>query len=81
FFENSALNTVISNAKDRSTKINFCFLLSGVRGNDGRVHSAWNHLEAFLELVFERYKLPVKQVQMQAILDGRDSGIHSSITK
>ena len=81
FFENSALNTVISNAKERSTKINFCFLLSGVRGNDGRVHSAWNHLEAFLELVFERYKLPVKQVQMQAILDGRDSGIHSSITK
>ena len=81
FFENSALNSVISNAKKRTAKINFCFLLSGVGGNDGRVHSAWNHLEAFLKLVFERYKLPTSQVQMQAILDGRDSGIHSSIKK
>lgn len=81
FFENSALNSVISNAKQRTAKINFCFLLSGVGGNDGRVHSAWNHLEAFLKLVFERYKLPTSQVQMQAILDGRDSGIHSSIKK
>ena len=81
FFENAALNSVISNAKKRTAKINFCFLLSGVGGNDGRVHSAWNHLEAFLKLVFERYKLPTSQVQMQAILDGRDSGIHSSIKK
>ena len=81
FFENSALNSVISNAKKRTAKINFCFLLSGVGGNDGRVHSAWNHLEAFLKLVFERYKLTASQVQMQAILDGRDSGIHSSIKK
>jgi len=81
FFENRALNAVIGKAKKRSAKINFCFLLSGVGGDDGRVHSAWNHLEAFLKLVFEIYELPASQVQMQAILDGRDSDIHSSINK
>ena len=79
FFKNTALNTVISEAKNRGAKVNFCFLLSGAAGGDGRVHSAWNHLEAFCELIFGRHNMTTQQVQMQAILDGRDSAVHSSI--
>ena len=79
FFDNPALNAVVSNAKERGATINFCFLLSGVGGADGRVHSAWNHLEAFLELVFDRHGVPPEKVQMQAILDGRDSAVDGSI--
>ncbi len=79
FFENPEFNSTITSAKERGATINFCFLLSGVGGADGRVHSAWNHLEAFLELVFGRHKIAPEQVQMQAILDGRDSAINSSI--
>lgn len=78
FFNNPALNTVISEAKSRGANVNFCFLLSGAAGGDGRVHSAWNHLEAFCELIFDRHKMAAQQVQMQAILDGRDSAVHSS---
>lgn len=79
FFENPEFNSTIASAKERGATVNFCFLLSGVGGADGRVHSAWNHLEAFLELVFARHKIAPEQVQMQAILDGRDSAINSSI--
>jgi 2,3-bisphosphoglycerate-independent phosphoglycerate mutase len=79
FFDNPELNAVIKAAKDRGAVINFCFLLSGVGGGDGRVHSAWNHLEAFLELVFKRLGVVPDHVQMQAILDGRDSAADSSI--
>ena len=79
FFDNPELNAVIEAAKDRGAVINFCFLLSGVGGGDGRVHSAWNHLEAFLELVFTRHGVAPDHVQMQAILDGRDSAADSSI--
>jgi len=79
FFDNPELNAVIKAAKDRGAVINFCFLLSGVGGGDGRVHSAWNHLEAFLELVFTRLGVVPDHVQMQAILDGRDSAADSSI--
>ena len=79
FFDNPELNAVIKAAKDRGAVINFCFLLSGVGGGDGRVHSAWNHLEAFLELVFVRHSVAPEHVQMQAILDGRDSAVDSSI--
>jgi 2,3-bisphosphoglycerate-independent phosphoglycerate mutase len=79
FFENPALNAVITRAKQRNATINFCFLLSGVGGADGRVHSAWNHLEAFLELVFAHHGISPEKVQMQAILDGRDSAVDSSI--
>ncbi len=81
FFENAALNETITNAKARDSKINFCFLLSGVGGGDGRVHSAWNHLEAFCELVFARHAVAPSKVQMQAILDGRDSAIDGSTEK
>jgi len=79
FFDIPELNSVIKAAKDRCSVINFCFLLSGVGGADGRVHSAWNHLEAFLELVFVRQGVAPENVQMQAILDGRDSAVDSSI--
>ena len=79
FFENPAFNRTITRAKERGSTINFCFLLSGVGGGDGRVHSAWNHLEAFLELLFVRHGISPKKVQMQAILDGRDSAANSSI--
>lgn len=81
FFENPALNSTISKAKERGAAINFCFLLSGVGGADGRVHSAWNHLEALLELLFDRHAISPDNVQMQAILDGRDSAVNSSIVE
>jgi 2,3-bisphosphoglycerate-independent phosphoglycerate mutase len=79
FFDNPALNGVISRAHEKNKTINFCYLLSGVGGGEGRVHSAWNHLEAFLELVFVRHGFEPGKVQMQAILDGRDSAVDSSI--
>ena len=79
FFDNPALNSVLSRAKSRGATVNFCYLLSGVGGGEGRVHSAWNHLEAFMELVFDRHGFDPSSVQMQAILDGRDSAIDSSI--
>lgn len=79
FFENPALNETISKAKENGATINFCFLLSGVGGGDGRVHSAWNHLEALLKLLFDRHQISPGKVQMQAILDGRDSAVNSSI--
>ena len=81
FFDNPALNGVISRAKERNRTINFCILLSGVGGGDGRVHSAWNHLEAFCELIFARHSVPPENVQMQAILDGRDSAPDSSVVE
>lgn len=81
FFDNPALNDVISRAKERNAKINFCYLLSGFGGGEGRVHSAWNHLEAFAELVFSRHGVDPANVQMQAILDGRDSATDSSIVR
>jgi 2,3-bisphosphoglycerate-independent phosphoglycerate mutase len=80
FFRNEALNSAIDSAKHRGGAVNFCFLLSGTVGGDGRVHSAWNHLEAFLRLVFEVHHLPPARVRMQAILDGRDCPPRSSIT-
>ncbi|MFL2664386.1 MAG: alkaline phosphatase family protein [Dehalococcoidia bacterium] len=79
FYENSNLNSCINKAIQNNTKINFSFLLSGTKGSNGRVHSAWNHLEAFLKLVFIQHKLPPEKLQMQAILDGRDSGNFSSV--
>ena len=81
FFNNPAFNSTLTAAKERGATVNFCFLLSGVGGGDGRVHSAWNHLEAFLELIFGQHNFAPDQVQMQAILDGRDSAIHSSIVE
>lgn len=73
FFENRQMVSAIKGALEAGRNVNFCFLLSGIRGSDGRVHSAWNHLEAFCELVFERIGVPPDRVRMQAILDGRDA--------
>ena len=79
FFENPKLLTAINGALDAGGNINFCFLLSGIRGSDGRVHSAWNHLEAFCDLVFERIGVSPERVRMQAILDGRDAPAKGSM--
>ena len=43
------------------------------------MHSAWNHLEAFCELVFKRIGVPPDRVRMQAILDGRDAPARGSL--
>jgi 2,3-bisphosphoglycerate-independent phosphoglycerate mutase len=79
FFRNPALLDAVRAGIASGSAINFCFLLSGTRGDDGRVHSAWNHLEAFLDLVFARVKADPARVKMQAILDGRDAPPRSSI--
>ncbi len=79
FFQNASMRDTLEQAKRQNTNINFCFMLSGISGSDGRVHSAWNHLEAFLSLVFTEIGLPPCRVRMQAILDGRDCPERSSL--
>ena len=81
FFENRALRTAIERGAKSGSALNVAFMLSGTGGSDGRVHSAWNHLEAFLELVFERMGLRPGQVRIQAILDGRDSPPTASLER
>ncbi len=79
FFKIPILRKTIEEALNDGRNINFCFLLSGIRGSDGRVHSAWNHLEAFCNLIFSRVGAPPHRVRMQAVLDGRDAPAHGSI--
>lgn len=79
FYENRQLNDAIDTAVVRHKNINLTFLLSGITGAEGRVHSAWNHLEAMLDLLFVRRELPPRQVHIQAILDGRDAPAHGSL--
>ena len=79
FFENENLLTTIRCALSSGNNVNFCFLLSGLGGSDGRVHSDWNHLEAFCELLFGRLRIPSERVRMQAILDGRDAPSRGSL--
>ena len=79
FYENQHLNDAIDTAIARRKCVNLIFLLSGITGAEGRVHSAWNHLEAMLDLLFVRRELPPRQVQIQAILDGRDAPAHGSL--
>jgi 2,3-bisphosphoglycerate-independent phosphoglycerate mutase len=79
FFENAALVAAVRAGTAPGGVLNFCFLLSGTRGDDGRVHSAWNHLEAICELVFARHRADPARVRMQAILDGRDVPSRSSL--
>ena len=81
FFENPVLRAAIEDGARPGSALNAVFMLSGTGGSDGRVHSAWNHLEAFLELVFERMGLRPGQVRIQAILDGRDSPPYASIKR
>ena len=79
FYENAKMLNAIDGALASGGNVNFCFLLSGIRGSDGRVHSAWNHLEAFCELLFTKIGVPPSKVRMQAILDGRDAPAHGSL--
>jgi len=79
FFQNEALLQALSEVQQRGSSLDICFLLSGEYGNDGRVHSAWNHLEALLEAVFVRAGLPPSRVRLEAITDGRDSPPYSSV--
>ncbi len=81
FFENRALRAAIEHGAKPGSALNVAFMLSGTGGSDGRVHSAWNHLEAFLELVFGRMGLRPSQVRIQAILDGRDSPPTASLDR
>ncbi len=79
FFENRVLRSAIEHGSKPGSALNVSFMISGTGGSDGRVHSAWNHLEAFLELVFARERLDPRQVRIQAILDGRDSPPRASL--
>ena len=81
FFENRVLRAAIEHGAKPGSALNVAFMLSGTGGSDGRVHSAWNHLEAFLELVFARVGLRPSQVRIQAILDGRDSPPKASLER
>ena len=81
FFDNRVLRAAVEHGAKPGSALNVSFMLSGTGGRDGRVHSAWNHLEAFLELVFERIGLSPNQVRIQAILDGRDSPPRASLER
>jgi 2,3-bisphosphoglycerate-independent phosphoglycerate mutase len=81
FFENPVLRECLAEVKQRGSSLDICFLLSGEYGDDGRVHSCWNHLEATLEAAFVRAKLPPSRVRIEAILDGRDSPPTSSVER
>lgn len=78
FFKLAALNSDLLRANDGATVV-FKTLLSGEHGDDGYVHSAWPHLEAFLKLYFEVLELPAQRLQIEAVLDGRDSPGRSSM--
>ena len=79
FYQNPTFTDAINRAISSGSKVNLLFLLSGITGSEGRVHSAWNHLEALLELLFVRHNLHASQVQIQAILDGRDAPANGSL--
>ena len=81
FFENPVLRSAIEHGSKPGSALNVSFMLSGTGGSDGRVHSAWNHLEAFLELAFARTGVTPGQVRIQAILDGRDSPPRASLER
>jgi 2,3-bisphosphoglycerate-independent phosphoglycerate mutase len=81
FFENPLLDQAIKNAVDKKVNLNISFMISGELGDDGRVHSCWNHLESFLKLVFTNHHFDPARLRIQAILDGRDSPLKSSIEK
>jgi 2,3-bisphosphoglycerate-independent phosphoglycerate mutase len=78
FFNNEELNRDLSRAREGATVV-FKTLLSGEHGDDGFVHSAWPHMEAFFKLYFEKLGLPASQLQVEAVLDGRDSPFYSSM--
>lgn len=79
FFDNDAFEWVRRRLDERGGRLAIPFLLSGEYGDDGRVHSCWNHLEAFLDLCFRRWRLAPDRVRIEAILDGRDSPPRASV--
>lgn len=81
FFDNPVLHQSIKTAIDNHVNLNISFMISGEFGDDGRVHSCWNHLESFLKIVFDQYHFDPGKLRIQAILDGRDSPLKSSIEK
>jgi 2,3-bisphosphoglycerate-independent phosphoglycerate mutase len=78
FFQIEALNRDLMRASQGATVV-FKTLVSGEFGDDGFVHSAWPLTEAFLKLYFDVLKLPAARLQIEAVLDGRDSPGHSSM--
>ncbi|MGI8554237.1 MAG: hypothetical protein ACR2PL_26130 [Dehalococcoidia bacterium] len=81
FFRNPVLLECLGEVKRRGSVLDVCFLLSGEYGDDGRVHSSWDHLKALLEAAFVRSGLSAAQLRLQAILDGRDSPPYSSVQR
>ncbi|MCP4580036.1 MAG: hypothetical protein GY839_00350 [candidate division Zixibacteria bacterium] len=79
FTDNKCLNKAIVKALKNKLNLNITILLSGQFGNDGRVHSCWDHLEVFLKIVCEKHNFPRDRLRIQAILDGRDAPLKSSI--
>jgi 2,3-bisphosphoglycerate-independent phosphoglycerate mutase len=79
FYSNTQLTKTIDHATNLGKNINISFMMSGKTGQDGRIHSSWNHLEALLELIFIEKKIPPEKVQIHAVLDGRDSSPFGSV--
>ncbi len=79
FYSREPLVSELKSTLAKGAKINFSFMLSGISGSDGQVHSTWLHLEAFLKLLFEHCSAPPSAVRMLAILDGRDSPVDGSL--
>lgn len=65
FFENEAINSLISKVKTADSALHLMGLLS-----DGGVHSHINHLLALLDMAKEK---GVRRVYVHTILDGRDT--------
>lgn len=79
FYENPTLNGAIEEAKTKNSNLNVTIMVSGEYGDDGRVHSCWNHLESFLKIVFMHHGFNPEKFRIQAILDGRDAPLKSSL--
>ena len=80
FARNPHIDRIREHLEAHSSKLIVSTLLSGDCGSDGKVHSSWDHLEAFLGIAFDTLKLSKEQVCIQAILDGRDSPPRSAAT-
>lgn len=81
FFENPVLNESVKTAIDNNCNLNVTILVSGEFGDDGRVHSCWNHLDNYLNLALVKHKFDPGKLRIQAILDGRDCPLKSSLEK
>ena len=79
FVDNPLLNQSVEKALEKKVCLNVTFMISGEYGDDGRVHSCWNHLESYLKIVFLKYKFNPERFRLQAILDGRDAPLTSSV--